>query len=205
MSRDDNDGSNGYEAIAPEYIARRELTMIGVPIVRAWARSLPPGASILDLGCGHGVPVCSALLDDGFEIYGVDASPAMIAAFRARFPGTIVACETVEESDFFGRTFDAAVAVGLMFLLSPEAQRNLLRGIARILDPDGHFLFTSPARRCTWTDVLTGRRSASLGAATYRTELAEAGFTLVGEHVDEGGNHYYAARKETTSSRADPA
>jgi 2-polyprenyl-3-methyl-5-hydroxy-6-metoxy-1,4-benzoquinol methylase len=59
---------------------------IGAATVREWSKALPRGSSILDLGCGHGVPISQVLIDDGFSLYGVDASAKMIAAFRGRFP-----------------------------------------------------------------------------------------------------------------------
>src|SRR5262245_8696979 len=57
------DRSNGWEAVAPGFIGSRKRSSIGVTTVRAWARSLPTGASILDLGCGSGVPISRALLE----------------------------------------------------------------------------------------------------------------------------------------------
>lgn len=75
MSQETGDRSNGYDAIAADLIAGRDRSNVGVSTVRTWARSLPVGASILDLGCGHGVPISAALMDDGFMVYGVDASP----------------------------------------------------------------------------------------------------------------------------------
>ena len=87
----EDDRSNSYEAVASEFAERREQSSIGVATVRAWARSLPSGASILDLGCGHGVPISMALMNDGFVIYGVDASPSLTAAFRRQFPYAHVA------------------------------------------------------------------------------------------------------------------
>ncbi len=189
------DRSNGYEAVASEFMTRREQSGIGVALVRAWARSLKPGASILDLGCGHGRPVSMALINDGFVLYGVDASPSMVAEFRRRFPQAQVACEAVEDSRFFGRTFDGIVAVGLMFLLPAEVQRDLIRRVGLALNPGGCFLFTCPAQSCTWTDVLTGRPSLSLGAAEYKAALSAVGLTPTFEGVDEGENHYYGACK----------
>ena len=191
----EDDPSNGYEAVASELVERRERSSIGVGTVRDWARSLPPGASILDLGCGHGVPISMALMNDGFEVYGVDASPSLTAAFRRRFPHAPVACEAVEDSRFFGRTFDGIVAVGLIFLLRAEVQRAVIRKVALALNPGGRFLFTCPAQVCTWTDVLTGHQSRSLGAEEYKAVLSDVGLTPVGEYVDEGGNHYFGACK----------
>lgn len=195
MKQDDYaDPSNGYEAVASEFMRVRNPS-IGVATVRTWARSLPRGASILDLGCGDGVPIGAALMSAGFRLYGVDASATLTAAFRQRFPHGEVVCEPVEDSRFFGRTFDAVIAVGLMFLLSAEAQRNLIRNVAMALSPGGRFLFTAPVPVGTWDDALTGRESVSLGAGEYKAALADAGLTLVGEHTDEGDAHYYDTRK----------
>lgn len=188
-----DDRSNGYDALALEHIARREQRDIGVATTRRWARSLPAGAAILDLGCGHGVPLSLALRNDGFAIHGIDASPAMTAEFRRRLPGAPVACEAVEESDFFGRSFEGILAWGLLFLLREDAQRVLIHKVASALSPGGSFLFTAPAESGTWTDAVTGRESLSLGAGVYRALLSEAGLTHVREHLDEGDNHYYEA------------
>jgi 2-polyprenyl-3-methyl-5-hydroxy-6-metoxy-1,4-benzoquinol methylase len=190
-----DDPSNGYEAVASEFIERREQSSIGVATIRTWARSIPAGAAILDLGCGHGVPVSKTLLSDGFDIYGVDASPSLTAAFRRQFPHAHVACEAVEDSRFFGRTFDGIIAVGLLFLLRAEVQRDVIRKVALALNPAGRFLFTCPSQTGTWTDVLTGRQSLSLGAEKYKEALSAVGLTLVAEYVDEGDNHYYGASK----------
>ncbi len=122
-----DDRSNSYETVASEFAERREQSSIGVATVRAWARSLPSGASILDLGCGHGMPISMALMNDGFVIYGVDSSPSLTAAFRRQFPHAHVAFRAVEDSHFFGRTFDGIIAVGLIFLLPSEVQRDLIQ------------------------------------------------------------------------------
>jgi SAM-dependent methyltransferase len=199
MSQETEDRSNGYDAIAADLMAGRDRSNIGVATVRNWARSLPVGASILDLGCGHGVPISAALMDDGFIVYGVDASPSLTAAFRSRFPQANVACEAAEDSTFFGRTFDGVIAVGLMFLLPAEAQRKLIHRVALALKPRARFLFTAPTECATWADMLTGRQSLSLGDETYKAILSEAGLLLVDEYADEGKNHYYDSAQRAWS------
>ncbi len=193
-SRRSLESSNGYEELAGEFMSRRSPS-IGSATVREWARTLTPGTSILDLGCGHGVPISLALIEEGFAVYGVDASPTLIAAFRERFPGSEAVCEPVEESGFFGRSFDGVVSWGLLFLLTPETQSMLIRKVSRALNPGGTFLFTSPEEVCEWTDRLTGRASISLGAEAYRRILAAEGLALIGEQSDEGDNHSYCASK----------
>jgi 2-polyprenyl-3-methyl-5-hydroxy-6-metoxy-1,4-benzoquinol methylase len=152
---------------------------------------LPSGASVLDLGCGSGVPISETLLEEGCVVYGVDASPSLVAAWHRRFPQAQVTCEPVEESGFFGRRFDGIVAVGLLFLLQPDVQRAVIRRVSTALKPDGRFLFTAPAQEVAWMDLMTGRQSMSLGDEAYRRALADADLKVIGEFIDEGGNHYY--------------
>src|SRR5712664_632102 len=51
------DRSNGYKRVAAEFLAGRGSARtrskgIGVKAVREWARALPSGAAVIDLGCG---------------------------------------------------------------------------------------------------------------------------------------------------------
>ncbi|QJW93786.1 class I SAM-dependent methyltransferase [Frigoriglobus tundricola] len=185
------DSSNGYDRASAEYLATRRRSNVGLETVRAWAGALPPGASVLDVGCGDGEPVSRALVAAGLSVYGVDASPSMAAAFRANFPHARVVCEPAERSALFAHTFAGAVAWGLLFLLPAEAQRAVIRNVAAALEPGGRFLFTAPEQVCTWDDLLTGLPSVSLGSATYRVICREAGLVPVAEYTDEGDNHYY--------------
>jgi 2-polyprenyl-3-methyl-5-hydroxy-6-metoxy-1,4-benzoquinol methylase len=192
------DKSNGYQQLAETFLRARN-SRIGEPTVREWSKQLPAGCSILDLGCGHGVPISEALIDEGFAVYGVDASPRLISEFRGRFPKAHAECSAVEESEFFHRTFDGVVAWGLMFLLAADVQAVVIGRVARALKPGGRFLFTSPREPLTWLDALTERMSISLGVAGYEQILRAEGLTLVGESLDEGDNHYYFASKPGNS------
>ena len=125
------DRSNGYEGIAPEFLARRgsgRSTGIGVNQVRKWARTLPPGAAVIDLGCGPGFPITEVLVAEGLSTFGVDAAPSFVEAFQRNLPNTPVVCEAVQDSRFFDRTFDGVLAWGLMFLLCPRTSATLSRG-----------------------------------------------------------------------------
>jgi len=115
----------------------------------------------------------------------------MISSFQRRFPKAHAQCASVEESDFFGRTFDGVVAWGLLFLLPSDVQAVVIHKVAGVLNPNGKFLFTSPQEACTWQDALTGRNSISLGSRVYGQILHADGLSLVGEQLDEGNNHYF--------------
>lgn len=195
------DRSEGWEAVADQFVAAR--SNIGAALVRSWARKrLPPAAEIVDVGCGSGVPIAQTLVDAGHSVAGIDASPTLLAAFRRRFPDAPAACEAAQDSRFFDRQFDGAVAVGLLFLLSPDDQRRTLARIAAALRPGGRLLFSAPRQICSWDDLLTGRRSRSLGEQAYAALLADAGLHLVECLTDEGETNYYDAARPPAGATA---
>jgi len=188
------DRSNGYEGVAAEFLAGRDRA-IGARTVRDWARTLPTAATVIDLGCGSGLPITRVLAEEGLNVYALDASPSLVRAFRHNFPEIPVACEAVEDSLFFERRFDGVIAWGLIFLLRAEAQRRLIQRVASILVPGGRLLFTSCAEPLVWNDAMTGLESRSLGGVEYRRALSAVGLSLIREYEDEGENHYFDALK----------
>jgi SAM-dependent methyltransferase len=198
------DRSNGYEAVAAEFLARRgsaHSTGVGVKEVRKWARTLPRGATVIDLGCGPGFPLSEVLVAERLNVFAVDAAPSFVQAFRRNLPDVPVACEAVQDSKFFDRTFDGVLAWGLFFLLSPDDQRRLIQRIAGMLVPGGRLLFTAPSTPCVWNDAMTGLESRSLGAAEYRARLSEAGLSITAEYEDAGENHYFDVIKTMQAPR----
>ncbi len=191
-----DDPSNGYEAIADEFVSGRVRSrVIGVATVREWARDLPRGRTVLDVGCGTGIPISQTLIELGLRVHGVDASPSMIAAFRARFPDAPSECAPAETATMLDGCYDAVISWGLIFLLAPERQATVIRRMAHALTHGGRLLFTAPREPLTWSDNLTGLTSYSLGWDAYGDLLRDAGLTLTGSALDEGENHYYFARR----------
>lgn len=190
------DRSNGYESVSEEFLTYRgdsmsRSTAIGVKEVRKWAKTLPPGSSVIDLGCGPGFPITAVLVEEGLQAFGVDAAPSLVAAFQRNLPGTPIVCESVLESRLFDRTFDAVLSIGLMFLLKAEEQYRLIQRFAQILVPGGRLLFTATAKPAVWKDAMTGLESISLGAEDYRKLLGAAGISVTEEYEDVGQNHYF--------------
>jgi SAM-dependent methyltransferase len=188
------DHSAGWEAVSDQFMAIRSQT--GSALVRSWARDrLPRSAAILDIGCGSGVPIAQALVNDGFSVWGVDASPSLISAYQLNLPNMPAVCEPAQDSSFFDRNFVGVVSIGLIFLLGEQDQRRLFTSVANVLELGGRFLFSAPREVCRWNDTLTGRTSISLGADAYATHLTSVGLRLDDCRSDEGGNNYYEVSK----------
>jgi SAM-dependent methyltransferase len=194
------DRSNGYEAVSEEFLARRgnsrsRSIAVGVKEVRKWAKTLPRGSSVIDLGCGPGFPITVVLVEEGLQVFGVDAAPSFVAAFQRNLPGIPIVCESVLESRMFDRTFDAILSIGLMFILRAEEQHRLIQKFAEILVPGGRLLFTATAKPAVWNDAMTGMESISLGAEEYKMQLGAAGISVAEEYEDAGESHYFNAFK----------
>ena len=185
------DSAEAYEAHAHEFLRTRDTSPIGTRVVDQWARTLRRGACVIELGCGGGYPITRVLNEAGLQLWAVDSSPTLVAAFRSRFPAIPVQCARVQETDFFGRMYEGAIAAGLIFLLSEPDQATLISRVSRILEPGGRFLLTAPIEEGDWIDMNTGLQCRSLGQANYGKYLRDAGFRLVATCRDKGDNNYY--------------
>ncbi len=191
------DKSNGYEKIAKRFIEirGRKIDGIGASKVRNCLKSLPKKSSVLNLGCGTGIPITKVILEKEMEVYAIDSSETLVQEFKMNFPNIPVECESVENSSFFNKKFDAIIAWGLIFLISSDSQIRLLQKIANSLKSGGKLLFTAPKQKTEWEDLMTKKKSRSLGAKKYREVLLENELTLIQEFKDEGENHYFEAIK----------
>ena len=134
------DSAQAYENIAIEFMRGRDRSPIGEQVIRQWCQTLPQKADVIELGCGAGYPVTRELHAGGMQLWAVDCSPTLLRDFSERFSEIPVQCSRVQECDFFNRTFDAAVAIGLKFLLPEAEQEELINRVAGILVPGGRFL-----------------------------------------------------------------
>jgi len=191
------DPSNGYESVSKDYILYRgsKTDGIGASTVLTWANTFKHPASILDIGCGTGIPITKILIDRGFDVYGIDASPSLVNEFHRNFPETPVECESALASRFFDRQFDAVIACGLLFLLTEKDQFELILKLSNSLVHGGRALFTAPIQEMQWNDVMTGLPSISLGKSRYDFILSQLGFSILDGFVDEGDNYYHHAIK----------
>jgi 2-polyprenyl-3-methyl-5-hydroxy-6-metoxy-1,4-benzoquinol methylase len=80
--------SNGYEDVAAEFLAHRgtgRSTGVGVSAVRQWARALPRGAAVIDLGCGPGLPITEVLVAEGLNVFGLEIADILVPGGRLLF------------------------------------------------------------------------------------------------------------------------
>ena len=189
------DSTVAYEKHALSFLRCRDNSEIGVQVANRWARSLRNNAKVIEIGCGGGIPVTRSLVNAGLKLWAIDASPTILAVFKDRFPDIPAQCATVLECDYFQRKYDAAISIGLIFLLSERDQIRMVARVSEILRAGASFLFTAPVEVGTWADIVTGHRCLSLGRDVYERALENSGFRVVGRYEDNGKNNYYEAEK----------
>lgn len=161
-------------------------------IERAWLDRflalIGPGASILDLGCGSAEPIGRYFIEKGYDVTGVDSSPALIDICKGHFPDRewIVADM---RSLSLGRSFAGILAWDSFFHLCPEDQRRMFPIFSAHAAPNTAVMFTSGPSRSEAIGTMWGEPlyHASLDAAEYRSLLDNNGFDVV-SHVIEDPN-----------------
>jgi 2-polyprenyl-3-methyl-5-hydroxy-6-metoxy-1,4-benzoquinol methylase len=134
---------SGYDRMAEQYLATKDPEdPLALVALEDLASLLPSEASVLDLGCGAGVPVTRWLADRGFAVTGVDVSARQLELARKNVPeGTFLKADMTELA-FAPESFDAAVAFHSIIHVPRAEQHALLESIHRWLKPGGVFLAT---------------------------------------------------------------
>jgi SAM-dependent methyltransferase len=185
-----------YDFIADWYATER-VGPTGVPEVESLIGRLPSGATVLEAGCGNGVPLTKKLLEAGCRVVGVDSSPRMLERFQVNCPGTPFICSPIQSADLDSHIFDAAIAWGVLFHLEHDEQRKAIAKVASALKPEGLFLFTSgDVDGSRQGEPMNGVpfRYWSFSVEGYRELLNANGLTLLDVHRDPADNIYYLAR-----------
>ena len=132
---------------------------------------LPPGGSILELGCGAGSHAAE-MLARGFALRATDGSPEMaeIASRRLNHPVATMRFDELEESD----AFDGVWASACLLHVPKEDLAGILTRIHRALKTGGAFYASYKAGEGDGRDSL-GRYYNYVSADWLRATYAAAG------------------------------
>jgi len=86
------------------------------------AQLLKPGSTVLDLGCGVGIPTSKLLVSKGFKVVGVDISAVQIERARLLVPEATFIQADMVSWDAEPETFDAVVSLYALIHVPLEAR-----------------------------------------------------------------------------------
>jgi cyclopropane fatty-acyl-phospholipid synthase-like methyltransferase len=129
----------GYDRCAGNYDQARQREP--EPALDVLIELLEPGNSVLDLGCGAGVPVARTL-SQHFVVTGVDISEEQIRRAQQNAPSATFTQGDMLSITFPPATFDAVVAFYSIFHTQREEHFSLFQRIHQWLRPGGYLLAT---------------------------------------------------------------
>lgn len=120
------------------------------------AALLPAAATVLDLGCGAGVPATRELTDLGLRVAGVDFSAVQLARARRLVPAARLVQADMTALHLRPASIDAVVSFYALIHVPLTDQQALFPRIRSWLRPGGYFLAITGARRWTGTERYLG-------------------------------------------------
>lgn len=181
-----------YERLAADFARARDRTLFE----RRWldrALAYAPGRSVLDIGCGPGLPIDAYLADRRCSITGVDGSPAMISLFQQNLPRAKAYEADMRELNI-GETYDLIIAWNSLYHLDPGDQRAMFATFAAHAHKRSVLLFTTGPSAGEGVGEVAGAKlyHASLAPADYRTMLAAHGFEELAFVPEDPDCHYHS-------------
>ena len=178
---------SGYDVMADRFLAWRDA-IEGDPSDR-WAGELVsrlrPGARVLELGCGAGVPHTKRLAET-FEVTGVDVSPAQIERAQVNVPRSRFIVSDFTELDIEPSSYDAVASFYALNHVPRGLLAPLFGDIHTWLAPGGVFLTALGIEdEEAWTGEWLGVPMffSSFPRETNSTLLDEAGFERLLDEV----------------------
>ena len=180
----------GYDAVGAEYFDfyRAEIPEKLTSYINNFAAKLESGSSVLELGCGNGLPVAKKLTTE-FTVTGVDVSGKQIERARANVPNAEFLASDMSKLDYPPDSFAGVIALYSIIHLPRELHAALFRSIYSWLKPGGIFLATLNSTESeNWIEE--DWFGASMYWSGYSPEHAkemikESGFVMESARIEE--------------------
>ena len=181
---------DGYNRIAQAYAAQRDHFK-NLPYLQRLLDLLHPGAAILDLGCGSGVPVDAFLVEHGFSVTGLDVAEQQIELARQQVPRATYLVQDMAALEPGAFQVDAVVSFYAIFHMPREAHADLFRTLRSFLPEQGLLLVTMGSD--DWEGTDDDFHGVTMAWSHYAPEtnrriIEAAGFEVVLDEIDTSGD-----------------
>lgn len=179
---------DGYDKMAQAYLASRDRLKSG-KYIQQLVKYLPKNASVLDLGCGAGIPVDDLLLKAGHSVIGIDISHEQIKLARKNCPRGQYLIGDIQDLEMGEYRVDAVISFYTIFHTPKDSHGKLLRVVASFLKKGGYLLVTMGDREFEGEHELYGAKmwSSQHGTAKNRSLVESAGFKIIIDELDYSG------------------
>ena len=147
---------------------------------------IPKQGSILDIGCGNGVPIAPYFLSVGFQVEGIDSSETMISYCQERFPDQ---CWHIDDMRglHLDKKFHGLIAWDSFFHLTQDDQRNMFSIFSQHALAGAALMFTSGLNKGEAIGSFENEPlyHASLDHEEYNQLLIDNGFNVIKKVIED--------------------
>ncbi|WP_106746296.1 class I SAM-dependent methyltransferase [Yoonia maritima] len=174
-----------YRRHAAAWVRNHGTSLIEKNWLDRFTAPLTVRAQLLDIGCGAGDPIARYLLDRGFAVTGVDASPELIDVAQENMPAAHWVVADMRALQLSQR-FDGMLAWDSIFHLTPGDQRLMFPVFAAHANVGAQLMFTSGPAHGDAIGEFEGEPlyHSSLDPSEYRLLLDQNRFEVV-DHIVE--------------------
>lgn len=139
-----------------------------------FSRLVEKGKTLLDAGCGDGIPVDDYLVKRGLAVNGIDVSARMIELARKNVPEGFFEVRDILDLKEGEYCVDGIVSLRAMRHIPREKHRRLVEIFASYMSNGGTLLLTMASDK--WQAI---EEDAHGGTATWRYDVADSNIELI--------------------------
>lgn len=178
----------GYNKVANVYLSDRDR-LKSAKYVQQLLKYIPKKSTILDLGCGAGIPIDDILIKAGHKVIGIDSSSEQIKLARKFCPGGEYIVGDISQIKADEYKVQAVVSFYAIFHIPRDTHRRIFKTIASYLPKGGMLLVTMGDREFEGTHTLHGAPmwSSQFGTAANSALVEKEGFKILIDEIDRSG------------------
>ncbi|TSC66803.1 MAG: methyltransferase type 11 [Microgenomates group bacterium Gr01-1014_80] len=179
----------GYNKVAEHYSTERDQFK-NDRYLDGLIKLLKPGVTILDLGCGAGLPIDRYLIDRGFRIVGVDLSEKQIELAKKNIPQATYEVGDISALQDGQYQVNAVVSFYAIFHTPREKHQDIIKRIHSFLVDGGLILITMGAGEWEGTEEnFHGTKMwwSHYGSEKNRELIENEGFEIILDEIDTSG------------------
>jgi ubiquinone/menaquinone biosynthesis C-methylase UbiE len=184
---------DGYNRIGSSYneMRNREKNRLELEY---FTKLLPPHGHVLDAGCGAGEPVAKYLVEQGFQVTGIDVSQNILEIAKKQVPDGTFLEGDMTRLTFSDQFFDGIVSLYAIWHISRRKHGLVFDNFYRVLKSNGILFFNTGIHAMDGFNNFLGTRmywSAPKPEKTLQLVIG-AGFEIIRDEVlIRGGETQY--------------
>lgn len=179
---------DGYDRMADIYLANRDRLKTA-KYVQSFLKYLKKNSSILDLGCGAGIPIDDILMKAGHSVIGLDISSKQIQLAKKYCRNGEYSVRDISQLKLNEYFVQGIVCMYTMFHLPRTKHLEMLQIFASYLPKGGMMLISMGDREFEGDHQMHGESmwSSQYGTAMNTSLVKKAGFEIILDTIDNAG------------------